>query len=163
MGAALVVTAALLGTTVVTWFVSRRPEPLPEFKQRRLTANAQDLPVVHAAISPDGKYLGYGDQQGIHVQLVDTGGTQTVPLPPGIQPGTAQWVFGGWYADSTRFIASAAIPRGPVSLWSIPILGGMAQKVAEVEDMSGRGRFHPMVPTLRMQGCGAPMARARFG
>ena len=29
--------------------------------------------MLNAAISPDGKYLGYADQQGIHLQLVADG------------------------------------------------------------------------------------------
>jgi hypothetical protein len=87
---------AVIGASIVTWLVSRRPEPLRQFKQQRLTANAKDLPVLSAAISPDGKYLGFGDPRGIHLQLVETGGTQSVPLPRGIQPETPNWSFGGW-------------------------------------------------------------------
>jgi len=141
--AALLVTLALIGTTIFGWFSPRRPEPLPQFNQRKLTANVQDSPVLNAAISPDGKYLAYGDEQGIHLQLVATGGIQNVPLPPGIQPRMASWAFGGWYPDSTRFIASVSLPGRPSTLWSIPILGGEAQKLAEVEDMYGGGTVSP--------------------
>jgi serine/threonine protein kinase/Tol biopolymer transport system component len=137
--AALLVTLALIGTTIFGWLFPRRPEPLPQFNQRKLTANVQDSPVLNAAISPDGKYLGYGDKQGIHLQLVATGGIQNVPVPPGIQPQMASWAFGDWYPDSTRFIASVSVPGRPSTLWSIPILGGEAQKLAEVEDMYGGG------------------------
>ena len=116
----------------VAWFLTHRPEAaLPQFNQRRLTANPQDSPVNDAAISPDGKYLGYDDQQGIHVQLLETGQTQTMPMPPGVQVGEAFWEFDGWYPDSTRFIADVAIPGRPFSLWSVPILGGAPQELAE--------------------------------
>ena len=76
VAAALLVTLALIGTTLVTWFFPRHPEPLPQFNQQRLTANAEDSPVFNAAISPDGKYLGYADPQGIHLQFVATGGVE---------------------------------------------------------------------------------------
>jgi hypothetical protein len=122
-----------MGTAIFTWFFPRRPEPIPQFKQRKLTAKAQDSPIRNAAISPDGKYLGYGDQHGIHLQLIATGGTQNVPLPPGIQPGTASWAFGSWYPNSTQFIASASVPGRPSILWSIPMQGGEAQKLAQIE------------------------------
>jgi Tol biopolymer transport system component len=89
------------------------------------------LPVNNAAISPDGKYLGYDDQQGIHVQLLETGQTQTMPMPSGIQTGQAFWEFDGWYPDSTRFIADVAVPGRPPSLWSVPILGGAPQELVE--------------------------------
>ena len=141
--AGLLVTLALIGATTVTWFLPRRPEPLPQFNQRKLTANVQDSPVLNAAISPDGKYLGYGDKQGIHLQLVATGGTQSVPPPPGIQPGTAFWAFGGWYPDSTRFVASVTVPGTPSTVWSIRVLGGETKKLAEVEDMYGGATVSP--------------------
>ena len=137
--AALLVTLVLIGATLFTWFFPRRPEPLLQFNQRKLTANAQDSPVLNAGISPDGKYLGYDDQQGIHLQLVATGAVQVVALPPGIQPGTALWAFGSWFPDSTRFIASVSIPGRPSGVWSIPILEGEAKKLAEVEDILGGG------------------------
>jgi serine/threonine-protein kinase len=141
--AALLATLALIGTAIVTWFFPRRPGPLPQFNQRKLTANVQDSPVLNAGISPDGKYLGYGDKQGVHLQLVATGGTQSVPLPSGIQTRTGTWAFGGWYPDSTRFIASVTEPGTPSTLWSIPILGGETQKLAEVEDIYGGGTISP--------------------
>ena len=43
--------------------------------------------MFNAAISPDGKYLGYADQQGIHLQLVETKAAQNLPLLPGDQDG----------------------------------------------------------------------------
>jgi serine/threonine protein kinase/Tol biopolymer transport system component len=141
--AALVVTLALIGTTLFAWFFPRRPELLPQFKQRKLTANAQDSPVLNAAISPDGKYLGYSDQQGIHLQLVATNAAQDAPLPTGIQAGTAFWTFGSWFPDSKRFLASVSVPGKPASVWSISIVGGEAEKLAEVEDMFGGGMVSP--------------------
>jgi len=141
--AALLVTLALISTTIFAWFFPRRTEPLLQFKQRKLTANAQDSPVFNAAISPDGKYLGYADQQGIHLQLVATSGVRSLTLPAGIQSGKASWAFGSWFPDSTRFLASASVPGKPSTVWSIPILGGEAQKLAEVEDMFGGGSVSP--------------------
>ena len=141
--AALLVTLGLISTTIFTWFFPRRTEPLLQFKQRKLTANAQDSPVFNAAISPDGNYLGYADQQGIHLQLVATSGVQSLRLPASIQSGKASWAFGSWFPDSTRFLASASVPGKPSTVWSIPILGGEAQKLAEVEDMLGGGSVSP--------------------
>jgi serine/threonine protein kinase/Tol biopolymer transport system component len=136
--AALLVTLALIGTSLFTWFSPLRPIPLPQFKQRKLTANAVDSPVLNAAISPDGKYLGYSDQQGIHLQLVATNAPEDALLPAAIQAGTAFWTFGSWFPDSKRFIASVNVPGKPASLWTIPISRGEAEKLAEVDDMFGR-------------------------
>jgi serine/threonine protein kinase/dipeptidyl aminopeptidase/acylaminoacyl peptidase len=141
--AALLVTLALMGVTVFTWLLPRHAEPLPQFNQRKLTANVQDSPVFSAAISPDGKYLGYADDQGIHLQLVATSAVQNVALPVDFQPGTASWAFGNWFPDSTRFLASVSHPGTPSAVWSIPILGTEARKLAEVEDMFGSGTVSP--------------------
>jgi serine/threonine protein kinase/Tol biopolymer transport system component len=142
--AALLVTLALIGTTIFTWFFPRRPEPLPQFNQQKLTANAEDSPVFNAAISPDGKYLGYADPQGIHLQFVATGGVRTVALPPGTEQGKASWTFGSWYPDSERFVASARVPGTHSTVWSIPVIESKTpQKLAEVEDMFGGGTVSP--------------------
>ena len=128
LGAVVLALAAGAG---ISRFLAHRPEPLPQFNQRRLTANPQDLPVNDAAIAPDGKYLGYDDQQGVHVQLLETGQTQTMPMPPGVKAGEPFWRFDAWYPDSTRFVADVAIPGKANSLWSVPILGGAPQELAE--------------------------------
>jgi serine/threonine protein kinase/Tol biopolymer transport system component len=142
--AALLVTLALIGTAIFTWFIPRRPQPLPQFNQRKLTANAQDSPVFNAAISPDGKYLGYADPQGIHLQFVATGGVRTVALPPGTEQGKANWTFGSWYPDSQRFVASVRVPGTHSTVWSIPVIeSNTPQKLAEVEDMFGGGTVSP--------------------
>jgi Tol biopolymer transport system component len=142
--AALLATLALVGTTLVAWLFPRHSEPLPQFNQQRLTANAEDSPVFNAAISPDGKYLGYADPQGIHLQSVATGGERTVALPPGTEQGKDSWTFGSWYPDSERFVASVRVPGTHSTVWSIPVIESKApQKLAEVEDMLGGGTVSP--------------------
>jgi serine/threonine protein kinase len=138
LGALVVVLAAGVG---VTWWVAHRPAPMHQFNQRRLTANPQDLPVYSVSISPDGKYLGYADSHGIHVQLLETGETQAMSLPPGVKLENAFWEFDSWYPDSTRFLAELAIPGKPFSLWSVPILGGVPQEL--VDDFWGGGVVSP--------------------
>jgi serine/threonine protein kinase/Tol biopolymer transport system component len=141
--AALLVTVALAGTAIATWIFPRRPEPLPQFNQRKLTANAQDSPVLGAAISPDGKYLAYVDQQGIHLQVVETGVGQRVAQPPEFEPGRASLAFGNWFPDSTRFIVSVSGTGKLSTVWSIPITGGETEKLAEVGDIFGGGIVSP--------------------
>ena len=144
VAATLLATLALIGTFILTLFFPRRPEPLPQFHQQKLTANAEDSPVFSAAISPDGKYLGYADPQGIHLQFVATGGVRTVALPPGTELGKASWTFGSWYPDSARFLASVRVPGTRSTVWSIPIIESKTpQKLAEVEDMFGGGTVSP--------------------
>lgn len=142
--AALLVVLALAGTAIATWLFPGHSEPLPKFNQQKLTANAQDSPVFNAAISPDGKYLGYADPQGIHVQVIATGGVKTVALPAGIEQGNASWTFGSWYPDSKRFAASVRGPGTRSTLWSMPVTESETpQELAEVEDMFGGATLSP--------------------
>jgi serine/threonine protein kinase len=141
--AALLSTVALIGATVTPFFHTRGSEPPRQFNQRKLTANAQDSPVLNAGVSPDGKYLGYGDQQGIHLQVLRTGGIQSVSLPRASQPGKASWVFGSWFPDSARFIASVSIPGKTSGIWAIPIRGGEAEEIAQIADLFGGGSVSP--------------------
>ncbi len=141
---------AVVILAVGAWVAGRyghRSEPPAQFQQHRLTANPQDLPVIDPAISPDGKYLGYWDnaklstrnlgaqpasvQQGIHVQLIETGEVQNMRWPDDAQAGRALWAFIAWYPDSTRFTALLVIPGKASSLWSVPILGGAPQQLVE--------------------------------
>lgn len=132
---------AILMGAGLSWRLAPRPHASPEFKQRRLTANLPDQPVTNAAISPDGKYLGYSDRQGIHLQLVDTGQSRAARWPPGVEPGKGSWDFDSWYPDSTRFIARFVAPRKPISLWSVPLFEGMSIQL--ISDVYGGSRVSP--------------------
>jgi len=141
--AVLLAVVILIGAMILTWRLSRGPASPPQLKQARLTANPPDVPVLNAAISPNGKYLGYADRQGIHLLLVDTGEILSVPPLPGIEPLKADWVFGGWYPDSTEFITSVAIPGKPATLWSLSTRAGTPRKIADVDDAAAAWRVSP--------------------
>ena len=53
----------------------------PQWKQRQLTANTEQDPVLRSAISPDGKYLAYSDQAGIHALVTATGESRLLRSP----------------------------------------------------------------------------------
>jgi serine/threonine protein kinase len=55
----------------------------PNPTTRQITFNPTEQPVSLAAISPDGKYLAYGDLGGMHLRQLDTGETHLLPVPEG--------------------------------------------------------------------------------
>ncbi len=135
-------TVVVIAVAGVGWWLTNRPEQLRHYQQRQLSS--QDIPVNYAVISPDGKYLGYDDLQGIHLQIVSTGEIRNVSLPVGR---AANWGFGDWYPDSTSFVAVVEGLEGQTgSLWSVPILGGTARRLYEgdvggVPSISADGGF----------------------
>jgi len=65
------------------WFGLSGPRALPEPATQQITFNPTEQPVFLSAISPDGKYLAYGDSGGIHLRQTATGETHLLPVPPG--------------------------------------------------------------------------------
>ncbi len=128
--AAILLLLLLMGGGVVGW-ITHGPERVHRLTQLRLTANPPDLPVLRAVISPDGKYLGYSDQQGIHLQLIETREAINIPPPSGTPSQDVFWDFESWYPDGTHFLAYLAIPGKPDSLWSVPILGGPPRRLID--------------------------------
>jgi DNA-binding winged helix-turn-helix (wHTH) protein/Tol biopolymer transport system component len=123
--------AALLLTAGTIWFVKRPQPAVPALKQRQLTGNSSENPVKSAAVSPDGKYLAYADMKGIHLQLIPTGETQSIPQPEPFKGTYMDWDIKAWLADSTGFYATAFAPGQIRSIWQISVLGGAPRKLRD--------------------------------
>jgi serine/threonine protein kinase/Tol biopolymer transport system component len=114
------------------WLNKGRPSPVPELKQRQLTANSNENAVVSGVISPDGKFLAYADHQGLKVKLLESGEIQTLPSPPELEGGEVDWGFAPtWPRNATSLIANAVVPGQRPSIWSVPLNGGRPQKLRD--------------------------------
>jgi len=126
---------AVVGLSIA-WFATRPPAPPPELKERRLTFNPSENAVTQGAISPDGKYLAYGDRTGMHLKLIQTGETRTIPQPEGPAPDRAAWWPNGWFPDGTKFIAAGIESAGQgVSGWVVSVMGGPPRKLRDDADV----------------------------
>jgi serine/threonine protein kinase len=143
VAAIFLVAVTLALASITTWLLSRRSTPLREIKQRRLTANSLDIPVLNAVISPNGKYLGYTDSLGIHVESIDTNVPVRITVPAELENNNANRVFGGWYPDSSRFLVSSSMEGSLSPIWSVSIADGKTEKIAEIEGMFGPARPSP--------------------
>jgi hypothetical protein len=81
LGGLLAVIALLATGYFAGWFGSSQPYSQAQLKPIKLTANSSDDPVAVSSISPDGKYLLYADLEGMHLRLMATGETQSLPIP----------------------------------------------------------------------------------
>jgi len=103
-----------------------RPSPRGPLKETQLTHNSSENLVFGSAISPDGKYIIYADQKGLHLSVIETGETHEIPLPDDIRERVGDV---SWFPDGRRLIVTARSDKdGPV-LWLVSIFGGPPLKL----------------------------------
>jgi Tol biopolymer transport system component len=126
--------AALLSMLVVGlavgWLVWHRSRSFPELKQRPLTSNSEELPVLSGAISPDGKLVAYSDSSGLHLKMPEAHEHRTLPWPPDAPTG-AVWNVAGWFPDSTRLLTNLVQPDGSSSVWTASVVGQSARHLRD--------------------------------
>ena len=95
---------------------------------RQLTANPPGHGVTRSAISPDGTYLAYSDDGGLHIKQLETGETRTVPLPDESAASHATWLPAAWFPDGTRLLANLEVAGKPPSIWILSLIGYAPRK-----------------------------------
>jgi len=133
--AAIALASAVVIAAALAYWLTRPPAPPPELKERRLTFNPSENAVTEGAISPDGKYLAYGDRTGMHLKLIQTGETRTIPEPEGSAPDHAPWWPNGWFPDGTKFVASTREGGQRPSGWVISVMGGPPRRLRDDADV----------------------------
>ena len=104
------------------------PVPAPQMLMTRLTNSGK---VQSAAISPDGKYLAYaedeGDLQAVYVKQIATGTvTRIVPAAPA-------YYYSLRVSGDGNYVYYSSTPRNEpniASIYRVPLLGGVPQKIA---------------------------------
>jgi serine/threonine protein kinase len=110
----------------------RHTQTPPLMSQRQLTTNSSEIPVSSGAISPDGRYLAYADSRGIHIKLIKTGETRTIPDPESLQRTKVNWgIINGWVPDGTGLIANAIIAGREPSIWMVSPSGATPHKLRD--------------------------------
>jgi len=126
--------AVVIAGAVLAYWLTRPPAPPPELKERRLTFNPSENAVTQGVISPDGKYLAYGDRTGMHLKLIQTGETINIPQPEGPAPDRAAWWPNGWFPDGSKFIVGAVEAGQRPSAWVVSVMGGPPRKLRDDAD-----------------------------
>ncbi len=133
---------ALILAGTLFFLLNRPPKTIsvvPEIKLRQLTVNSSENPVIGGAISPDGKYLMYSDTKGMHLKLMSSGETRSIPEPKELNQHRMKWSAGVWFPDSARFLVNAypSIEEwnewnsNTASIWSVSVLGGEPVKLRD--------------------------------
>ena len=79
--AAVAVFAVLAFGYRAGWFSTAHPWTQAALNPRQVTSNASEDPVAISSLSPDGKYLAFADLEGLHLRVLSTGETQSLPIP----------------------------------------------------------------------------------
>jgi len=135
--------AAILIASTILWFAGRRfwfPMTRPDVKLRQLTLNSPENPVKGGAISPDGKYLAYADLKGMHIKLVGSEASQSIPMPEALGNSKIVWDVNAWLPGSDRFVANAHPATEDVparssqtsSIWMFSAAGGEPRKLRDI-------------------------------
>jgi len=117
--------------SAVFWFGRPHRHGLPELKQRQITANSSENAVVSGAISPDGRYVAYADPKGIHVKLIETGQTRTIPQPEALKDGPVEWFVVSWFPDGSRILANARPLGQRPSVWTVSPANGVLRRIRD--------------------------------
>jgi serine/threonine protein kinase len=123
-------------------FATRQPSPTvapSQIKFRQLTSVSSEDGPAGGTISPDGKYLAYSDRLGMHLQLVKTGETKSIPPPDDVKNQALDFSVGAWLPDSKSFVANAFPGGGDTSfrtshynsIWVVSITGGPPHKIRD--------------------------------
>jgi Tol biopolymer transport system component len=74
--------------------------------------------------------LAYADQGGIHLQVIDSSETRTIPQPQGMTYEVTSWFPVGWFPDGTKLLAQAtSLGAEHSSVWVVSLLGGTPRKI----------------------------------
>jgi DNA-binding winged helix-turn-helix (wHTH) protein/Tol biopolymer transport system component len=135
--AAAMIAALLIAFGVFVGSSLPRHESAP-LRMTHLTANPLDDPVRAAAVSRDGKYLAYSDEQGFYLREIDTGETHSIGLPAGMRASAVSW-----FPDSAHMMVNLRRASGGAGLWAMSAFGGEPRKVfddGELAAVSPKGR-----------------------
>lgn len=125
----LIMVMVIAAALIAGWSVGRRTTVAApvKFTERKVTANPAELPLNSAAISPDGKYVAYTDDQGLFLRVLETKETRPVKLPDGFRPRVTSW-----FPDGTHLLVRAAdLQTGRPGLWSVSVLGADPRKILD--------------------------------
>jgi Tol biopolymer transport system component len=112
------------------WRAATRSAPAikPAMTQRQVTTNPAGHGVNGAKVSPDGKYLAFSDDAGLHLKLLETGEMRTLALPADAASSHATWIPAAWFPDGTRLLTNLEVAGQRPSIWFLSLIGDAPRK-----------------------------------
>ncbi|MGO9339443.1 MAG: LpqB family beta-propeller domain-containing protein [Terracidiphilus sp.] len=101
-------------------------EPKKTFIERQLTHDPEETRLMGTAISPDGRYIAYVNQNGLHLNKIENGEIHDVAVPDELR--TRLWTV-GWFPDGERLVFTADSDAEGSMIWVTTIFGGTPHKL----------------------------------
>ncbi len=108
------------------WFKGQQNAATKPLRERQLTHNPSEDPLISAAISPDGKYVAYTDPKGLHLSVIETGDVHDLPLPEELR---AHLGRATWFPDGEKLIFKADSEPEGNAIWTTSVFGGAPHKL----------------------------------
>jgi Tol biopolymer transport system component len=140
----------LIVTASILWLAWQKPAGTAraDTRLRQLTTNSSDNRIVSSALSPDGHFLAYADMKGMHVRVVGSDDSQTMPQPEALRGEKIIWdiTSPAWFPDGTRFVATShpavedwtgwngyqtGWSSATSAIWVFSVSGGAPQKLRD--------------------------------
>jgi Tol biopolymer transport system component len=115
------------------WLVWRSGQHALQLTEIPLTQNADEAPVLDAAISPNGNLLAYADVSGLYLKVISSG-----EVHPLFTPADARILRIAWFPDSSNLLfTSIPAQSAQPQLWSGSMFGGAPRLLRnDVDDVS---------------------------
>jgi serine/threonine protein kinase len=108
------------------WFKAKQPTPSKALIERQITHNLPDNRIDFNELSPDGRYVAYADEKGLHLINVESEETHDITLPEELRRNL--WKV-TWFPDGEKLIVETINKSEGSALWLISILGGGPHKL----------------------------------
>jgi Tol biopolymer transport system component len=108
------------------WFKGRGPAPRKVFSERQISHNLSDSSTRGGEISPDGKYVAYTDDKGLHLSAIESGEAHDIAVPEEMR--TNLWGV-TWFPDGEKLIFDCKSESEGDVLWLISVFGGAPRKL----------------------------------
>ncbi len=128
---------ALVGLTLAMRWLARRTARSAPLKEVQLTHNSSEKVVLHATLSPDGRYLAFLDTDGLHISAVATPEEHDLSIPEEIRA-TLKDV--SWLPAGDKLLLRTSSEKERSTLWVLSTFGGLPRKI---ETDCGIARLSP--------------------
>ncbi|HEX2583911.1 MAG TPA: winged helix-turn-helix domain-containing protein [Steroidobacteraceae bacterium] len=107
-------------SVVAVWLIVQWYSRASDFAAKQLTTNSAELPIIAAAISPDGHMIAFAEEDHLFISNANAVDRHPLPLPKDVIPS-----YIVWFTDGAHLLISGIDSKTHESqVWSQSVFGG---------------------------------------